>query len=712
MARNGIPPNTSSSIRLLCHFALWFGLAFATPVFVAFHNVDGTGLSPKVVVPCAALLALAGSFFSWWMTSLLPSCRRPMVDTLVLALAILLAIWGNGIHDLFEFGVFDGRPINFRENKIVFWLEGLAWLAAGLLLLRLIARLRRIPAWLPALPIVSFCLLLVPPVLNPPQKGLEVSTPKAVDASVYDFSSISNLVHLLPDGFQGDTVKQAFAENPKLAARFEGFTLFTDHLGRYPGTAPSIYSMLTGEPFSLARGFSYSWVGPEIRKSSYQAELARQGFQVDLVPISNYICPEKVSSCHPRPFKNRGYSRETQRQLGYSIRLLADLSLFRLAPLFLKEQIYDKGYWLLSDIAADENAPLPDPILREWTQKLRVVNDRPVYKWYHYMGTHVPPHWDASCRLQRNLEAVRENYVAQTHCILNGIADFIDRLKSENIYDNTAIIISGDHGHNTIPSDQEGLPFNYGMYEPLLGTGRPALLVKPPNSSTPLSFSPAPTDLMNIAPTALTLAGLQTNGRSVFDVAATERRKRVFQHYPVGPFWSGNPVPYLEYRVQQPANDASHWQLVDMVGYDRSPSEYLPLNKKEAKGFAHGAKLRSSIGENRSSWIRGRQLAFLIDVPSPPSRLKLEIELAFEPWMKQQTFSVQLNGGSAWHSGPVPQDRFDSKFRSWSIPVTLADLRQGPDFVSLVFEHTYIEPGSDNDIAAARIRNVMLIQAN
>ena len=538
MTRSGTANGTTGLARLLCHAALWFALLFATPLFVALHNVEGTGLAPGRVAQYGALLMLAATLASWLLTSLLPTGIRRLADSILLALAIVLAVWGNGVHDLFEFGVFDGRPIDFRENKIVFWLEALAWLGGGLILSRFFIRMARIPAWLPALPIASFCLLLAPSLLNPPQKGLEAAKQQPIDESVYNFSSIANLVHLLPDGFQGDTVRLALEESPDLAARLEGFTLFTDHLGRYPGTAPSLYTMLTGKPFPLERGFSYSWVGPETRNSSYQNELAQEGFQVDLVPISNYICPENANSCHPRPFKNSGYAQDREKNLQYSISLVADLSLFRLAPLFLKERIYDNGYWLLSDIAADEGAPVPDPILREWAANMRVVDDRPVYKWYHYVGTHVPPHWDASCNLKRNLEAVPANYVAQARCVLEGIAGFVDALKSAGIYNKTAVIVSGDHGHNTVPADQLGHPFNFGMYDPLLGTGRPAMLVKAPGSKGALRFNDAPADLLNIAPTARSLAGLPANGPTVFDVTPATGRDRTFHHYQIGPFWS------------------------------------------------------------------------------------------------------------------------------------------------------------------------------
>ena len=248
-----------------------------------------------------------------------------------------------------------------------------------------------------------------------------------VDPSVYAFSSISNLVHLLPDGFQGDTVRQVLAEDPALAARFEGFTLFTDHLGRYPGTAPSLYSMLTGRAFPLEKGFDYSWVGPETKKLSTRRNSpapipGRPGtdFGLYLPGKCRFLPPPAVQKPWLSPAPGPRYFLFTSSA--------GDLTLFRLSPLFLKEKIYDRGYWLLSDIATDEGSPKPDPILREWTEKLRVVDDRPLQCGSTTLASRVPPSWDVSCDLG-HLEPVRDNYLAQAHCILNGIADFIERLK-------------------------------------------------------------------------------------------------------------------------------------------------------------------------------------------------------------------------------------------------------------------------------------------
>jgi hypothetical protein len=694
--------------RFICHFAFWFGLLFATPVFIALHNVADIGLDPSRVAVSGLIATLILSAATYLLAALLPPRQRAIADRVFLVLAFLLAIWGNVIHDLHEFATFDGRPVNFRHHDTLFWLESLAWPIVAVMLYRWFARLRAIPAWLPALPAASFLLLLAPAVMQPPQAGLEAAPTEPVDESVYAFSSVMNLVHLLPDGFQGDTVRRTFEEHPELAARFDGFTLYTDHLGRYPGTAPSLYSMLTGEPFPLERGFAYSWVGPETREKSYQAELARNGFQVDLVPISNYICPGNANSCTPRPFKNRGLAQSGAREAASAARLLADLSLFRLAPVVLKEKIYDGGYWLLSDIGAGDDAPVPDPVLRDWTKRLHVVDDRPVYKWYHYVGTHVPPHWDANCILRRGLAPTPDNYRDQTRCILEGIADLVDRLRAEGIYDQTAILVSGDHGHNTVPLDQASTPLNFGMFEPLLGTGRPALLVKPSGARGPLSLSDRPSHLLNIAPTARTLAGLAPNGESVFDLPRTLPAARVFEHYPIGSFWSGDPVPYLQYAVGQPANDAGLWRLADMVNYATAPGAYLPVNKDTAKGYVHGARLRSSWGRDRWSWVRGRQLAFLLDMPGL-KRGRLELELWFEPWMHGQSADILVNGVRLVDDQALPANGLFSAWQTLAVPVNAAQLRDGPDFVSILFGQSYPDPADAGSFASARIRSIRFV---
>jgi hypothetical protein len=153
------------------------------------------------------------------------------------------------------------------------------------------------------------------------------------------------------------------------------------------------------------------------------------------------------------------------------------------------------------------------------------------------------------------------------------------------------------------------------------------------------------------------------------------------------------------------------WKLSDIAGYASAPSAYRPVNRKTASGYVYGARLRRSPGHADASWIRGRQLAFLIDIPSETDRANLVIELAFAPWMRTQSFTVRINDGAPWASGPLGADARDGAFRTWSIPVPMADRRPGPDFVSIVFEQLYADPDTANGWVAARVRDVAALAA-
>lgn len=125
----------------------------------------------------------------------------------------------------------------------------------------------------------------------------------------------------------------------------------------------------------------------------------------------------------------------------------------------------------------------------------------------------------------------------------------------------------------------------------------------------------------------------------------------------------------------------------------------------------YGARLRSSFGQTKSSWIQGRQLAFSIDLPEMPDGGTLDLELSFEPWMPEQSFSVQVNGGDLWKSGTIPSWKTTGDWNTYRIPIESMPPDNRLDFVSIVFERIYSEPGSDEQYASARIRAVRITTA-
>ena len=154
------PGRDSVPAALACHFAFWFGLVCATPTFIALNNPEDVVFRPEPLLASTAGAALLLSALGWGAARLAGERFAWWLNRCLLAAAMVFAVQGNIVHDLFYYGAFNGERVDFRAYGWKFWLEWFGWLAAFPLTTMLLTRLRRLPAWLPALPVLSFALLL------------------------------------------------------------------------------------------------------------------------------------------------------------------------------------------------------------------------------------------------------------------------------------------------------------------------------------------------------------------------------------------------------------------------------------------------------------------------------------------------------------------------------------------------------------------------
>jgi hypothetical protein len=155
-------PADSPVPALACHLAFWINPLFATPLIIALANPDDVVIAFAALAGWAAVGWLLCSAAGWRITQLARPPARWWLNRILLAGAILMAIQGNIVTDLFHYGTFNGEAVDFRAHGWLFWIEWLGWLGAFFLTLCLLARIPRLPVWLPILPLVSAALLLAP----------------------------------------------------------------------------------------------------------------------------------------------------------------------------------------------------------------------------------------------------------------------------------------------------------------------------------------------------------------------------------------------------------------------------------------------------------------------------------------------------------------------------------------------------------------------
>jgi hypothetical protein len=211
--------------------------------------------------------------------------------------------------------------------------------------------------------------------------------------AIFEASSTRNVFHFVLDGFQSDVFLDIIeAERADMDRGFSGFTFFADHAGAFPTTIVSIPTMLTGQPYRnqepmrrfMARAFKRASIFNVMRSQGYQVD-AISGLVYDRASATNYYRL-------PTPYVTYdAYVRFTAWQL-------ADLSLFRHSLHLLKPAIYNNQSWRLQNAFGQENSDTAgrrhfpvnaEAFMRDFTPRLHVTHDRPLYKYVH-VGI---PHW-------------------------------------------------------------------------------------------------------------------------------------------------------------------------------------------------------------------------------------------------------------------------------------------------------------------------------
>ncbi len=672
---------------LLQIIAFWLPLLVVTPLIIIIQNPDdfaGNLFVQTLLLICFSTLMVT---ITWLVLLFLPNKYSMNLIAFIAAMATVMVIQGYFIHGLFEYGQLNGKAINWKGFGFFYWLETVMFFIFLFLIYLLYRNKPKIHKNV-AVVLIIFSLAQTIMVLPNYFQSKPISHEVDFDESVFEFSSTENVIHILADGFQADIVKQVFQENPTLVEEFSGFTFFENHLGRFQSTAPTIPSILTGEFFNLDLGYTHKATAKMIEDKSYTNILYENGYRLDFAPITNFHCHKNANSCLNKSFNNlksRGYL--THKTALGGLMLLLDISLFRHTPMSIKESIYNDGTWMLSSNIPNGWSLYPDPIIREWTQHMKVATTKPLYKWYHFIGTHIPAQWDADCNFIGRQPQKREFYKAQAHCVLKGMANLLRKLKQENIYDVTTIVINGDHGCNIPANDLYGVERNRSsITDAFIGSTRPSFMIKPKHSQEALVYNKVATTLEDVAPTLLDSIGLPTDnyqGISALENIDNYTKQRNYHRYIDNTFGSGQAVPYTDYSVSGDIRDKGNWQVVGLQNRGVAPSNYEHISYDTANYFSKGLVLpKAKRHKQKSAAVYGKEFQILLRSEDQLAK-QLMVQLKIPNTSPNQSFKVYVNNRLV-EGNNILKPVYD-KFIIQNVTIPEGFLKQGNNFFSVVF---------------------------
>jgi hypothetical protein len=654
------------------------------PGTIYLTNTEEFSIDYRDLMVYSSLLAFVGLgilMFGMKAVSLLNNAYLERIGAVLFILSFLLWLQGNML--VWDYGVFDGRDIHWNSKAKYAWIDGSIWLVllvAALVKFKPVYRFsKRLSVFFAFVQAVSLSVLFVQGAETPSFKKYLID-----DAYKFSFSKEKNVVLIILDTFQSDVFQEIINEDKGYHATFDGFTYFRNTLGAFPFTELSVGAILTGQYYDNSLPYE-SWKKKAFLSDSIPRVLKNHNFRVDIFPkidFSMYYDETIASNLIPKPGSGKSVRSE--------IAFLYDVSLFRQLPQVLKKRIHNNQEWLLKVFFANQGS---EPAVQETkihpkrnviqssrafseemmkrSADLRFIgqmlsqadtdSERYTFKYYHLSVPHWPLILDENLEYKK-MPINRESYKRYCKAGLKIMGMFLYALKEMAIYDNTMILIMGDHGASNQGQRfelQNGMPIEAGL-QPIRDrfktSALPLLLVKPFSSRGPLKISDAPVSLSDIPRTVFSEVGVETEatGKSIFTLKEKENRERRF-------FLYGRKFPpyygdMIEYIVSGYVWDDRAW--------NRSGRMYTKegIRTLEAKEYKYGSKIyfgrggdaivyqghgwstpsggrKSTDGKKGQTWTDGKEAELTIPVRKTTSDLRIIVKLS--PFLVSEKINKQ-----------------------------------------------------------------------
>ena len=256
-----------------------------------------------------------------------------------------------------------------------------------------------------------------------------------------DMSDDQNFIILLLDAIDGSDFKTYLDNHPESESVFEDFTFYPDTMGTYPGTKWAVPYILSGKWFENRQSF-YEYKKDAFTTSNLFDELKSRNYTLNIYETDlpqeeelieqfcNLVQSEKSNFKHPVNF----------------IKMQLMLTGFRYLPFDLKrfcsltpDNIY---YDTLKNTSGANTFYWNNELFLNYINSSEIVKtQKPCFKFIHLCGTHEP--YDYTAEIDSNYSGTYEDSI---DLCINLIDIYLNMLKESNIYDNTAVIILGDHG--------------------------------------------------------------------------------------------------------------------------------------------------------------------------------------------------------------------------------------------------------------------------
>ncbi len=581
-------------------------------------------------------------------------------------LGILLWIQGNFL--MRDYGVLDAHGIDWKSFDRFVWLDVLLWVVVILVATIGSKRIVR------AAPLTCWTLVMVQTISLAWQASIVPGdvlkkanrTQSQPPSGIFQYSPHRNILHIVMDSLQTDVFWE-LAQEKELENDLEGFVLFWDNAGVAPYTSFAIPALFSGRVYdgTTSEHDYYS----NAMKNGFQERLFQDGYRVNLIPTMS-MEKSSCSNYYRIPGDYKGIRTDLVQSNGA---LLFDVALFRQVPHLLRRGVYNQNNWFVStwfDKPVNLRSFQQRSFFQDYIERLEVHDETPTYNFLHLWPPHPPYAIDKNGNYTGAvLPNTRENYKNEARAILAIFGDLLKKLKQLGIYDETLIILQGDHGSG-IKS-----PINGNSYDFIPPRLLALLAIKRRAAVGPTVLSQAQTSIADIPRSILEAEGLDSYfpGDDVFTIDPNRNRTRWFIRYKQE---AGETRTLVRYSINGSIYEKSSYKeegllepLITHRKYQLGKVIKLGLNGNGESFIREGW----STPMDTYNWSRASRATLDIPLDPPPGNLAFTVTLIpnIQPEvLPRQRIGVLANGKKVadW----VADDKRGMQFSAF-IPRELAE---------------------------------------
>ncbi|MBP3799428.1 MAG: sulfatase-like hydrolase/transferase [Bacilli bacterium] len=334
---------------------------------------------------------------------------------------------------------------------------------------------------------------------------------KAVDATPKYFTTLSsdkNLIVFLVDAVDSKTFEK-IRKDSKYKDTFEDFTYYPDTLAYYPFTRDSIPLILSGVPNHNKEDF-YNYYNKAMDKSPLMDELIKNKYNINIYDYElGWSTKKSENVTNSREVSN---SIRTSRFAVHELKYVG----YKYLPYFLKKfvKIENMNFNYTKTLKEESSYSWDNVDNYKVISKEKVEKDKQkFFKFIHVEGAHVPFDEDEELNKIDENEGTYEQKVASSLKLINS---YINWLKENDVYDNSAIVILADHGYD---------------YENIIGRQNPILYIKGIDEEHDMRESDKKVSYLDLANTFIDLMNGKKTDELFEDIDDDRERKFIWYEY-------------------------------------------------------------------------------------------------------------------------------------------------------------------------------------